>query len=381
MRLASLRWTRYRLPFAAGFTTAHGALRQREGLILWLSATDGTTGVGDAAPLTEFGGGNIEQCESALRVLAPELLGSDVDNLPDLLDERLDERLETAALHCGIETAALDLLARYQGRPLAALLSNGPPAWSVAVNATIGEPELEQAVAAAQAALSVGFRTIKLKIGMAKDVAGEVSRVGAVRDALGPDIALRLDANGAWDAATASAALRQFAPYNIEFVEQPVAAADISGLARVRRGSPIPVAADEAVSSLAAARQIIEWQAADVLVIKPMVCGGLHSGRTIIEHAIAAGLRVVVTSSIESGIGIAAALHLAATLPAGAPACGLATADLLEDDLIVDPLTIIGGRMLLPGGAGLGVMVDEAAVGRFRDVRRDACSGDVSGQR
>ena len=340
-------------------------MRQREGLILWLSATDGTTGLGDAAPLTEFGGGNIEQSESALRALAPELLGSNIDNLPDLLEVRLDERAETAALRCGLDTAALDLAARYQGRPLAALLSNGRPARSVAVNATIGEPELEQAVAAAQAALFDGFRTIKLKIGMAKDVAGEVSRVAAVRDALGPDIALRLDANGAWDAATASAALRQFAPYNIEFVEQPVAADDISGLARVRRGSPIPVAADEAVSSLMEAMRIIERQAADVIIIKPMVCGGLHVSRTIIEHAIAAGLRVVVTSSIESGIGLAAALHLAATLPASSPACGLATADLLADDLVAEPLTIIDGRMLLPGGAGLGVVVDEAALRRF----------------
>jgi L-Ala-D/L-Glu epimerase len=373
LKLVALRWARYRLPFAAGFTTAHGAMRQREGLILWLSTSDGTTGLGDAAPLIEFGGGDIEQTESALRALAPALLGVDLEDLSDLFKSRLGERQDTAALRCGLDTATLDLQATHLRLPLAALLSNGPAARSVAVNATIGEPGLEQAVVVAQAALAHGFRTVKLKIAMTNDVAGEVRRVAAVREALCANIALRLDANGGWSPDAAIAILSKLAAYDIEFVEQPVIATDIDGLARVRRASPIAIAADEAVTSLTAARRIIEHEAADVLIIKPMVCGGLRVGHAIIELASAAGLRAVVTSSIESGIGLAAALHLAATLPAGSPACGLATAELLVADLLVEPLTIIDGRMLLPDGAGLSVVVDEAAVGWFGDGNRDAC--------
>jgi L-alanine-DL-glutamate epimerase-like enolase superfamily enzyme len=98
-----------------------------------------------------------------------------------------------------------------------------------------------------------------------------------------------------------------------------------------------------------------------------MVCGGLRAGRTIIEHAHAAGLRVVVTSSIESGIGLAAALHLAATLPEGSPACGLATTDLLADDLIVEPLALVSGRISVPAGPGLGVELDDSALAQFGD--------------
>ncbi|HEX3721189.1 MAG TPA: enolase C-terminal domain-like protein, partial [Nitrolancea sp.] len=180
-----------------------------------------------------------------------------------------------------------------------------------------------------------------------------------------PGTALRLDANAAWEAETAIATLRQFARYDIEFVEQPVAADDIDALARVRRASPIAIAADEALTSLSAARQLIERRAADVLIIKPMVCSGLVASRTTIEEAVAAGLRVVVTSTIESGVGVATALHLAATLPDGSPACGLATANLLEHDLLQEPLSVVNGRMSLPDGPGLGVRLDEATLERF----------------
>jgi muconate cycloisomerase len=90
-----------------------------------------------------------------------------------------------------------------------------------------------------------------------------------------------------------------------------------------------------------------------------MVCGGLRAGRAIIELASANGLRTVVTSTIDSGIGVAAALHLAATLPPDSPACGLATRDLLTADLLVEPLKVVDGEMLLPDGAGLGVNIDE----------------------
>ena len=362
MKLAGLRWSRYRLPFAADFTTAHGAMRWREGLILRLTTEDGTTGLGEAAPLPEFGGGDCDQTEVLLHRHLPDLHGIDLDDLMSLLNARLGERSESAALRCGLDTAVLDAQARARGVPLAALLTNRVPAAAVAVNATIGEPDVAAAIAAARRALTRGFRTIKLKIGIGQSAEVEVRRVAAMRAAIGSDIALRLDANGAWNVDAADAILRQLADFDIEYVEQPVPANDLNSLAHVRQASPIPIAADEAVTSLASARHIIERQAADILILKPMVCGGLRAGRAIIDLAIAAGLRTVVTSTIDSGIGVAAALHLAATLPPNFPACGLATSDLLTGDLLVEPLQVVNGEMTVPPGAGLGVEVDHRLV-------------------
>src|SRR6185437_13358921 len=108
-------------------------------------------------------------------------------------------------------------------------------------------------------------------IGMAGNVAGEVRRVAAMRDAIGSSVALRLDANGAWESELAIATLRALAGFDIEFVEQPVPAHDLAGLAAVRRASPIAIAADEAVSGFSSAQRIIEQAAVDVLILKPMV--------------------------------------------------------------------------------------------------------------
>jgi o-succinylbenzoate synthase len=364
VRLGELCWSRYRLPFVAGFSTAHGAMRVREGLILQLTTDDGTIGLGEAAPLVEFGGGDCDLTEGLLRSLLSDLRTIELDELIPFLKARFGERPESAALRCGLDTAVLDSQAKARGLPLAALLTDDMPAATVAVNATIGEPDGAAAIAKARAALAHGFRTIKLKIGLGRTLQDEIRRVAAMRDALGPECALRLDANGAWSVDEACAILPQLVPYGIEYVEQPVPAHDLAGLAHVRRCSLISIAADEALTGPASARRIIEQHAADVLILKPMVCGGLRACRAIIDFAAAAGIRTVVTSTIDSGIGVAAALHLAATLPPNSPACGLATSDLLTGDLLAEPLTVAHGAMLVPNVPGLGVKIDQRQLAR-----------------
>ncbi len=117
---------------------------------------------------------------------------------------------------------------------------------------------------------------------------------------------------------------------------------------------------------------MLERGAASVLVVKPMVVGGLRPARRIVELAEEAGVGTIVTTTIDAGVGVAAALHLAATLPEGSPACGLATGSLLADDLIVRPLAVRDGSMLLPDGPGLGVELDEAKLARYGGVTREA---------
>jgi L-alanine-DL-glutamate epimerase-like enolase superfamily enzyme len=134
----------------------------------------------------------------------------------------------------------------------------------------------------------------------------------------------------------------------------------VESLRRVREAVRTPIAADEDITDIDAAHRVLQLGAAQILVLKPMVVGGLRPARRIIELAQAAGVAVVVTTTLDAGVGTAAALHLAATLPQGSPACGLATGDLLTSDLLVRPLTVDGGRMQLPDGPGLGVELDRA---------------------
>lgn len=356
MRVTRLETTPYRIPFAAGFATAHGRAAVREGLILRLATDAGVEGLGEAAPLPEFGGGTVADAAALLETLTPALTGATLEALLDQCAALTLDWPGAAAVRCALETAALAALGRARGVPLAALLAPDHAA-AVPVNATVGAPGLEDAAAAAKQAVEAGFRTVKLKVGIAGSPSAEVERVAAVRSAVGPDVALRLDANGAWTPDEAIHLLRRLAVYDLDLVEQPVPPDDVAGLARVRRAVDVPIAADESATTLDAVRALLQAEAVDAVVVKPMVAGGPRAARRIIEEVTGAGLRAIVTTTIDAGVGTALALHVAAILPAPIPACGLATGSLLATDLLARPLAITQGRMAVPAGGGLGVDV------------------------
>lgn len=369
MKISRIEQLPYAIPFAADFQTARGEFKKRRGLILKIHTDLGLVGLGEAAPLAEFGGGTLEDTVAILDWLSPQLYGLPVSQLASSVAAKLSHNPPGwAAVACAFDIAGLDLLTQEAQIPLNTwpgfysnfnLLTVSNETNFVTVNATIGQADTAAAYQAAQKAVGQGFACIKVKVGLAKTIAAEVERVAALREAIGNSVKLRIDANGAWTVSQAIQTLRALEEFNLELVEQPVAASDIEGLAQVRRSVKIPVAADEALSSALAMRQIIEQQAADIVVIKPMLLGGLQAANRLIQQATAAGLAVFVTSSLDSGIAITAALHLSATLPQPRLACGLATAELLTTSLLENPPLIQNGRMYLPTKPGLGVSLDE----------------------
>ncbi len=361
MKITGLNWFPYCLPFADAFGTAQAALKVREGFIVRLETASGLVGLGDAAPLPEFGGGYPADVERWLSELTPGLVNQTPEAVrPVVARLRKNRGPGAAASAFALETAAFDVLAQAAGLPLslwlAATYGLSPPSadLSVPVNATIGQPDIAVACETARQAVASGFGCVKLKVGMETGVAGEVERVGAIRQAIGPDVKLRLDANGGWAVPQAIEMLMALAQFDLELVEQPVTAADLEGLARVRRSAKMPIAADEPVISLETAENIIQTGAADFLIIKPMVVGGLGAGLEIIEMARLAGVGCIVTTTIDSAVGIAAALHLAANLPASIPFCGLATASLLNGPLVENAPPVVAGQMQVPKKPGLG---------------------------
>lgn len=209
--------------------------------------------------------------------------------------------------------------------------------WPTPVRTEVAVNALVAGVAEAVEAVVAGYRCLKVKVGRAE---ADVDRVAAIRNAVGPAVRIRVDANGAWDVDTAVATIRRLAPYDIEFVEQP--AATVEDLAAVRRKVDTPIAADECVRTHDDARRLSRLAAADLIVLKVQPLGGVRPALMIAE---AAGLPAVVTSMMETSVGLAAGLALAAALPELRYACGLGTAALLGADVVADPLAPVGGRL------------------------------------
>jgi o-succinylbenzoate synthase len=216
----------------------------------------------------------------------------------------------------------------------------------VEVNVTVPavDPDRAHAIAAAG-----GARTAKVKVAeKGQSLSDDLARVEAVRDALGPGGRVRVDANGAWgvDGAVAASAALERAAGGLEYVEQPVA--EVDDLARVRRRVDVPVAADESIRRAEDPLRVARAGAADVAVLKVAPLGGVRAALRIAEDI---GLPCVVSSAIESSVGLAAGLALAGALPELPHACGLGTATLLAGDVVAAPLVPVIGRLPVPRAA------------------------------
>jgi L-alanine-DL-glutamate epimerase-like enolase superfamily enzyme len=368
--VTGLSAVRVRVPFRRPFATATGMWLHRESWIVLLEGPGGRVGLGEA--VLEPDATEVE--ETILARAIRETAGRAKDG--DLPDAEELELLGVPGRACraALDSARLDL-------------AMGPDGVEVPVNGTISFAAPREGAEAALQAIEAGFTTLKLKAGAERETEDLVARVRAIRQATGPAIRLRLDVNGAWDLATAEDRLAAIARFDIEYVEQPLAADDLAGAAELRRLVPVRVAADEAVYSAHAARRVLDEGAADVLVVKPARVGGPVAVAEIAAAADAAGVPVVLSTMFETGIGIALARACAARITAGPAASptsggagasapsplavlahGLATAGLLEHDLLVVPLVIDAGLMAAPGGpgtGGLGIQLDDRALRRF----------------
>lgn len=358
MRIACARARPYRLRLARALATARGPLRAREGVLLELCDDAGHRGVGEAAPLPGFHREDARRCGALLGAFAQRAPGAGDRPLAAWRDEAAARLGDAPAARFAAETALLDLAARRRGRPLAALLAPAPRR-AVAVSALLSGSEPADLERAAARAVAAGHRAAKLKLRAGPSSPAwqeELARVAAVRQGLGAGPGLRLDAGAAWGEEEALRAVDALVAFRPAWLEQPLPPGRLPACARLR-GRGVPLAADEDVTGPEAARRLVAAGAADVLVLKPAVCG-LAGGLVVAEIARRAGLGVVVTDFLDGAVGRAAALHLAAAL-GELPPCGLGSGALLAEDLAPVPSPRAGG--LSAEEPGLGV---EPAPGR-----------------
>jgi o-succinylbenzoate synthase len=346
------------LRFTGPMRTALGEFRDREIALFEIRDPEGVRGWGEAAPWPGFGDETPADSLAALQEVVRLLAGANVE--PDEISDASTLLRGRPAARAAVEGALLDLAARREGRPLSDELAArfgertaGTPLTRVPVSALL-VAESPQAVAAeALRVRDAGFKAAKLKLG-AFPLPIDVARLRAARDVLGWNFALRGDANGAWSADQALAALAACAEFDLEYVEQPVAAGDLEGFAQLRGETPVRIAADESVATDAVALQLIDEALVDVVVLKPALLGGSPRALEVAERARRGGIRVVFTHAFESAIGARHALHCAAAWGDGACAHGLVTDGLFERDVGL-AVAANGGCVAIPGQPGLGV--------------------------
>jgi L-Ala-D/L-Glu epimerase len=352
MKIASLEVVPYALPFREPYVTAAGRLERREMALLRLRSAEGLVGLGEAVPLSLRGGTGLAQVVSELERLGRR----------DSLDEAT-LRSDAAALSPPARCAALTALLDLRGRRAAAehgehAAATAPP---VRCNATLVAGEPAEVAAAAERWAADGFSTFKLKLGAGDDV----GQVRAVRTALGPGARIRVDANGAWDVATAKRTLAELEPLDVELAEQPVAT--LEEAAELVDSTSIPIAADESVETCADAERAVAMGACDLVGLKLSKVGGPEPAIEIAEL-----LPCFVSSALDGPVGIAAAAQVAQTLREVAGledqglAHGLATQRLFSSTVASVECELRGDLLHPPEGPGLGVEIDEAALEAHR---------------
>jgi L-alanine-DL-glutamate epimerase-like enolase superfamily enzyme len=326
--------------FRSPVVTSYGELRERTLFDVRLTGEDGVVGRGEAAPLKPYDGvsdgvvrGALEAYAAALAELGPEAEGVIV---LDTCRAAADVPQALAA----IDLALWDRAGRRVGRPVAELLTDDPLD-EVPVNATVDAAARASAATACAEAAAAGFACVKLKVGVGDDA----GRVAAARAAAGPQMALRLDANGAWEVDEAVRTIEALAPAGLELVEEPVHGT--RALREVRDRVPVRIAMDETGDEPGA----IASGAADAVCLKVSRRGGISGLLATAALAQATGAEVYLASTFDGPLGIAAAVHCAAALRVQAP-CGLATLTLM-DLPVPDALQVRHGAIALPTGPGL----------------------------
>ncbi len=351
-------------------------------LLIKLVTDDGWTGLGEAPALKDWGGDHMRyygetptSVSSVIRdILVPSIVGEDprrIERIHTIMDQAVKGYPYSKA---AIDMALHDVTGKAAGVPAYQLLG-GLFRDSVPISHSIGRMDIDEAVAEVQQVKIEGIKTIKLKGGV--EPTRDVELLRRVREALGPDINLTVDANNGYKSAKeAVQTTKAMEPYNILYMEQPVEGLD--AMAEVTRRVDTPIMADESAWTTWDILEIIEKKAADIISIYATKPGGLLKAKKVAAIAEAAGFPCNVNGSVEMGVGNAANIHLAASTAAvnlacvipvtvpNAAASGRMAGVYYKDDVVTEPFEFVDGAVKVPHGPGLGIELDEDKVERYR---------------
>ncbi|MFW6301221.1 MAG: dipeptide epimerase [Bacillota bacterium] len=315
--------------------------------------TENFVGIGAAPPTEVITGDNLPGIKATLEnQIWPKLKGQNPQDLNYLLNKILGSAVNNTSAKAAAEIALFDLAAKINERPLWQFLGGRKRVLITDHTVSVDKPEIM--AEAAREAVAEGFKILKLKVGVGPEV--DLARVEAVGRAVGPEIKLRLDANQGWTVNQAINTIKKLeaADFNIELVEQPVAASDYKGLKEVKENVLLPIMADESLFSLKDAVKLLEMQACDLLNIKLMKTGGISTALAIARLAKDYNIECMLGSMLESRISVTAAAAVALASE-NITRLDLDAPILIGEDGVDGGLSYKNDSLELPEGPGLGI--------------------------
>ena len=310
MKITAVRLGKISVPLRTPFKTALRTVSSVEDVIVEIHTDDGRVGFGEAPPTGPITGDTTLAIIGAIQDhIAKSIIGMDVDDFEDVLQKVQKSIVGNTSAKAAVDMALWDLYGQKYGIPVYKLM--GGARKNIVTDITISVNDPETMVQDALIALNRGYDCLKMKVGVNPEM--DVARLKAVRQAVGNDITIRIDANQAWSPKQAVKILNamQEQGLQIELVEQPVPAHDLEGMKYVTERSYVPVLADESLYSPADAATILRMGAADLLNIKLMKCGGLYNALKICTMAEVYGVECMIGCMLEAKISVNAAVHLA----------------------------------------------------------------------
>jgi L-alanine-DL-glutamate epimerase-like enolase superfamily enzyme len=358
-RIARIAATAVSIPRVTPFRSALGLSTRSTFGIVQIDTSSGITGVGEISMI--WNGDGAALCPLVNDVIAPVLIGLepfDINRAHQLMGTAVQFSRAANPAKAAIDMALYDIAGKLLDTPVYNLLG-GRVRDTVPLSMSIHIAPISEMVAQAKEAISRGFKGVKIKVGI--DPRHDLEAATAIRQALGQDATVRVDANMGWRSRRqALSMIEALEPLHIHSVEQPLPADRIEDLAWLRNVSPIPIMVDESVWGPADAQRVIEARAADIINVYVSEAGGLRNAARIFAMAEAAGIACTIGSMPELGIGTAAQMHLAVAVPELLGPSDVCGALYNAESLIEEELPIGNGLAGVPPGPGLGITLDKA---------------------
>ncbi len=309
MKIVSVHTTLLKAPLKTPFVTALRRVEALEDLVVVITCDNGMIGYGEGAPTPQITGETIGSIQAAIDYITPHLLNRSLDDFEHLIWIVHQTIVKNTTAKSALEIALYDLKAQAAQQPLYRML--GGTQTKFCTDITISMNPTEVMIADAQKALSLGYDTLKIKIG--ESPKADAERTLAIAKALPSHITLRLDANQGWSAKESVLLLQQLEAEGIvaEFIEQPVPADDTEGLKYIRQRVKTPILADESVFSLKDAKTLLEMEAVDYLNIKLAKTGGISQALALADLAKSYDVKCMIGCMLEGPISVAAGVHVA----------------------------------------------------------------------
>ncbi|MBB1285482.1 dipeptide epimerase [Flavisolibacter sp. BT320] len=346
------------IPLKEPFVISLGPIHNVQNLVVILRTADGCAGYGECSPYMTINGESIDTCFVVGQYFAQVLRGKDALDIPGCIDAMDKTIYGNSSIKSAFDMALYDIAAQHAGVPLYKLLGGEKTkVLETDMTVSIGDPQKMKSDAVRFK--SEGFPAIKVKLGGSLEE--DVERIRAIREGIGADVPLRIDANQGWGTAdNAIAVLQALAPFNIEHCEEPISRYRFMELRKVSEASPIPIMADESCGDHWDAERLIGMKACQMFNIKLGKSGGFYKGKKIAELGAAAGLHMQVGGFMESRLGMTAAAHLALSND-HIHHCDFDTPLMYTEDPVIGGIRYLeNGVIDVPEVPGLGAVIDES---------------------